>query len=171
MVTGTATVAARNDAVAVIRDYPSHLLLVEDEQGIADFLTRGLRAKGYRVTHTANGSRGHRLAENGAFSLVILDWMIPGKPGRLILSALQDSSAELPIIVMSASEEARRHVAQMTSRAVRFIGKPFAMSDLLTMIRESLADVPSCDDVRVEDKTTLGWTARGEGSGDADDSN
>jgi two-component system copper resistance phosphate regulon response regulator CusR len=142
MAQGTATLAARKDSAAVSRDCRRHLLLVEDEPGIADFLTRGLRAKGYPVTHTADGTHGHHLAATGGFALVILDWMIPGKPGRLVLDALHDSSPELPILVMSASEEARRYVTQMASGAIRFVGKPFAINDLLTTIRDLLEGFP-----------------------------
>lgn len=157
----TATPAARDDSAAISEDCRHQLLLVEDDPGIADFLNRGLSAKGYGVTDTADGSRGYLLAKNSAFSLVILDWMIPGKPGRQVLDALHDSCPELPIIVMSASEEARRHVAWMASGTIRFIGKPFAMSELLMSIADLLADVPSCDDAGVEDRRTLRWAAGG----------
>lgn len=147
MAPGTLTVVEQHDAVAARPDYRRRLLLIEDEPGIADFLTQGLRAKGYHVTHTADGSRGHRLAEDGTFSLVILDWMLPGTPGRLVLDALHDSSPELPIIVMSASHEARHHVAQIASRTIRFTAKPFAMRDMLTLIRDLLTNLAPCDEL------------------------
>lgn len=156
MADGTATLAGRGDLAAIGRDYRPHVLLVEDEPGIADFLTRGLRAKGYAVTHAVNGSLGHRLAEKGRFSLVILDWMIPGEMGGLVLEALQRSSPGLPIVVMSASEQGRRHVAQIVSAPIRFIGKPFAMADLLALVGDLLSD----DHPRAD---------RGD-NGDADDS-
>lgn len=142
--------ATRDGSPTSSRHSPVDLLLVEDEPAIADFLIRGLRANGYRVTHTENGSCGHRLAESEEFSLLILDWMIPGKPGRLVFAALKDSAPQLPILVMSAGQEPARHVAQEASRSTRFIRKPFAMSDLLTQIEDLLGDVSSRDDPSLE---------------------
>lgn len=161
--------ATRDGSPTSSRHSPVDLLLVEDEPAIADFLIRGLRANGYRVTHTENGSCGHRLAESDEFSLLILDWMIPGKPGRLVFAALKDSAPQLPIIVMSASQEAARHVAREASRSTRFIRKPFAMPDLLTLIGVLLGDISSRDDPSLERRPTVPRRNGKEGDGDADD--
>jgi two-component system, OmpR family, catabolic regulation response regulator CreB len=139
----SAVLRARDDAASVSPASRKQLLLVEDESGIADFVARALRAEGYAVTHVSDGSRGRRLGEAGMFDLVILDWRIPGETGSAVLDALSASSADLPIIVMSASDEAARRLVSSYTESVRFIAKPFAVSDLLRAVHELLAHDPS----------------------------
>jgi two-component system copper resistance phosphate regulon response regulator CusR len=57
------------------------ILVVEDEEGIADFLRRGLGAEGYEVTLVGDGIAGEKLALSGAADLVVLDRMLPGRDG------------------------------------------------------------------------------------------
>lgn len=115
-----------------------HVLLIEDEPGIADFITRGLHGEGYAVAHVFDGVLGRRLAEDGIFDLVILDWRIPGETGSAVLDTLSSSSSELPIIVTSAGDEAAECLVGAYANPVRFIAKPFAMRDLLRTVRELL---------------------------------
>src|SRR5271167_486833 len=67
---------------------PSRVLLVEDEPGIVDFVTRGLEAEGFSVEAALDGAEGERLALRGSFDVVVLDLMLPGRSGLEILAGL-----------------------------------------------------------------------------------
>jgi len=63
-----------------------HILLVEDEQKIADFVTQGLLINGFRVTHCTDGLAGLQALQTGSFAVAILDVMLPtmsGLDGRI----------------------------------------------------------------------------------------
>src|SRR5260370_41779801 len=68
MSTGT----ARSKAIMGIR-----ILVIEDEEPIADFLTRGLREEGFTVEHAAEGESAWHELQNGPWDLVLLDWWLP----------------------------------------------------------------------------------------------
>ncbi len=65
------------------------ILLVEDEPGIVDFLTRGLRAEGFTVRSALDGCEGERIALRESFDMVVLDLMLPGLPGLDVLARLR----------------------------------------------------------------------------------
>lgn len=90
------------------------------------------------MAHVFDGVLGRRLAEDGIFDLVILDWRIPGETGSAVLGALSASSAELPIIVTSAGDEAAECLVEAYANPVRSIAKPFALKDLLSVMRDLL---------------------------------
>ena len=54
-----------------------HILIVEDEEGIVQFLKQGLEEENYQVTAATNGYDGYKLFQNEKFDLVLLDWMLP----------------------------------------------------------------------------------------------
>lgn len=134
-----ATLPAPARTLSLRPGHRSHVLLVEDEPGIADFVTRALHGQGYVVAHVFDGPLGLRLAEDGIFDLIILDWRIPGETGSKVLDAISNSSAGLPIIVTSAGDEAAECLVRACANPVRFIAKPFAMKDLLSIMRELLS--------------------------------
>ncbi len=68
---------------------PKRLLLVEDDQRISDFVSRGLRAEGYSVEVVATGREGLLLAEDGGFNLIILDIGLPDINGQQIVERLK----------------------------------------------------------------------------------
>src|SRR3954447_13675597 len=78
------------------------ILVVEDEEGIADFLSRGLEAEGYEVTVVGEGITGERLALSGAADLVVLDRMLPGRDGIDVLGAIREKKPGLPVIMLTA---------------------------------------------------------------------
>src|SRR6266480_4006305 len=82
------------------------VLLIEDEAGIADFVRRGLEGEGLLVQAAADGVEGERLAREGGFDAVVLDLLLPGRPGLEILrrsarshpSTLKGADIELDLI-------------------------------------------------------------------------
>src|SRR5437879_672031 len=97
------------------------ILLVEDEAGIADFVRRGLEGEGFLVHAAADGVEGERLALEGGFDAVVLDLMLPGRPGLEILGKLHSEKPSLPVIVLTARSEVEDKIAGLEAGAVDYL--------------------------------------------------
>jgi DNA-binding response OmpR family regulator len=100
------------------------ILVVEDERAIADFLQRGLEAEGYAVRCVHDGLEGEALGSSGDFDLVILDLMLPGRPGLEVLRELRRMQPALPVILLTAKGEVEDRVEGLDSGATDYISKP-----------------------------------------------
>ncbi len=114
------------------------ILIVEDEEAIADFLRRGLEAEGYAVSAAADGIEGERLALSGSFELVILDRMLPGRDGLEVLTAIRREKPSLPVILLTARDEVADRVEGLDAGATDYVAKPFSFEELLARIRAHL---------------------------------
>lgn len=114
------------------------ILLVEDEPGIVDFLTRGLQAEGFSVKAALDGIEGERRALRESFDIVVLDLMLPGAGGLEVLAKLRDSKPQLPVIVLTARGDIEDRVAGLDAGAVDYLVKPFSLVELLARVRAQL---------------------------------
>ena len=114
------------------------VLVVEDEPAIADFIERGLRAEGYRVEVTADGTEGERKALGGDFDLVVLDVMLPGRSGLEVLAAIRRERTALPVILLTARGEIEDKVLGLDAGATDYVTKPFSFEELTARIRAHL---------------------------------
>ena len=114
------------------------ILVVEDEPAIADFVARGLDAEGYAVTCVADGVEGERAAIVDDIDLVILDLVLPGRPGLDVLRGIRAAKPELPVIVLSARGEVSERVAGLDLGATDYMGKPFSFDELAARVRAHL---------------------------------
>ena len=80
----------------------SRVLVVEDERKLLRALERGLRAEGYEVVTAADGAEGQTRALGEKFDLIILDWMLPGRDGLEILTALRQAGRMVPVMFACA---------------------------------------------------------------------
>lgn len=115
-----------------------HLLLVEDEPAIADFVARGLREEGHTVTHARDGVEGERRALSEDLDLAILDVMLPGKDGFAVLRAIQHGRPNLPVIMLTARDEVDDRIAGLDGGAIDYLTKPFAFEELAARVRAQL---------------------------------
>lgn len=114
------------------------ILVVEDEQAIGDFLRRGLESEGYAVTCETDGLSGEALALTGSFDLLILDLMLPGRPGLEILEAVRREHPALPVILLTAKAEIEDRVAGLDRGATDYVTKPFSFAELAARVRAHL---------------------------------
>jgi DNA-binding response OmpR family regulator len=105
--------------------------LVEDESGIADFISRGLRSENYTVTVATTGTAGMELAQTQPFDMLILDNMLPGFSGMDICKTLRAANNKTPILILSALSEVDDRVSGLGSGADDYLSKPFAFTELL----------------------------------------
>jgi two-component system, OmpR family, response regulator len=114
------------------------ILVIEDEPAILDFVTRGLSSEGFSVQSAADGSEGERLALSEAFDLVVLDLMLPGRPGMKVLSSIREQRPEMPVILLTARDRVDDRVAGLDGGASDYLVKPFAFAELVARVRAQL---------------------------------
>ncbi len=110
------------------------ILIIEDEEKIARFTELELVHEGYEVVKSGDGREGLELAEQGGFSLVLLDIMLPGLNGLEVLRRLRRSS-DVPVIVLTARDAVMDKVSGLDMGADDYVTKPFAIEELLARIR------------------------------------
>src|SRR5210317_851579 len=110
------------------------ILIIEDEERIADFLQRGLRAEGHFCVVANDGEAGLSLALEGDFDLVLLDMMLPGIHGRDICQQLRMNKVNTPLIILSAMDSLEDVIAGLRMGADDYMTKPFSFEELLARI-------------------------------------
>jgi two-component system response regulator RpaA len=111
----------------------ARVLVIDDEQGIAQVIRLVLEAYGYDVLLASDGSRGFATAQKQAPDVIILDLMMPLMDGFAVLEALRDDerTAEVPVLVVSAVRRASVEEKVMGLGAKEFLQKPFDVDDLI----------------------------------------
>jgi DNA-binding response OmpR family regulator len=116
------------------------ILIVEDEERIASFLIRGLRAQGYSIDHVSTGADALARSRDPELDLMILDLGLPDIDGTQVLRSLRGSGSALPIIVLTARGEVSDRVEGLDLGADDYLTKPFAFDELLARIRARRRD-------------------------------
>jgi DNA-binding response OmpR family regulator len=115
-----------------------HILVVEDEVKLAQFIELELKYEGYQVTVANDGLTGLTSARESKPDLVILDWMLPGISGPEICRRLRTTGDKVPIILLTAKDEVRDRVAGLDAGADDYVVKPFSLEELLARVRAHL---------------------------------
>ncbi len=118
----------------------SRILVIEDEERIANFLRRGLAYEGYQVDVAHDGQAGLALARDYPPDLVVLDWMLPGIDGIEVCRRLR-SGGSVPIIILTARDSLSDKVQGLDAGADDYLVKPFDFEELLARIRALLRRV------------------------------
>lgn len=119
------------------------LLLIEDDDRVAGFVERGLKAEGYFVVRTASGKEGLVLGQSQDFNLIILDLMLPEINGRDVCQRLRIAGINTPIIMLTAMDSQEEIVAGLKAGADDYICKPFAFDELLARIEAVARRAPT----------------------------
>jgi DNA-binding response OmpR family regulator len=114
------------------------VLVVEDDERIGRLVTRALEYDGYTTERASTGTEGLAVALARDFDLIILDLMLPGMSGDEVLERLVEERPEQRILVLSAVPEIGARVAVLEAGAADFLGKPFAVAELLARVRARL---------------------------------
>jgi two-component system phosphate regulon response regulator OmpR len=140
---------------AALADDAPHLLVVDDDRRIRDLLSRFLLAEGYRVTTADTAADARAKLEGLRFDLLILDIMMPGETGFDLARHLRASSS-VPIIMLTARDEAQSRIQGLSLGADDYVGKPFEPKELSLRIASILrrarpAAAPPVASVRLGD--------------------
>ncbi len=118
----------------------SSILIIEDEERIASFVEKGLRANGFATSVAPDGAHGLSLASSGGFDLVILDLGLPDFDGLSLLRRLREGGSRVPVIILTARDGVRDTVEGLDGGADDYMTKPFRFEELLARVRARLRE-------------------------------
>ena len=111
------------------------ILLVEDDQKIANFIAKGLREAGYTVDHADDGLDGLHLALTESYDANIFDIMLPEVNGLQIIKKMRSSGITTPVIILSARHSVDDRIKGLQTGADDYLIKPFSFSELLARVQ------------------------------------
>ncbi len=114
------------------------ILIIDDEPVLQDVLSTVLRREGFQVTQAATAADGLRQAEEGEVDLVLLDLMLPDKPGLEVLRELKGRDPETVVVVITAYSSVETAIAAMREGAFHYIAKPFKNQEVVLTVRKGL---------------------------------
>ncbi|MGI8591527.1 MAG: response regulator transcription factor [Nakamurella sp.] len=111
------------------------VLVVEDEQRLADAIARGLRAEGMAVDVAYDGTDGHEKSTYTRYDVVVLDRDLPGMHGDDLLAELVSSGDITRVLMLTASSGLDARVEGLSAGADDYLAKPFAFAELVARVR------------------------------------
>jgi DNA-binding response OmpR family regulator len=133
-----------------------HILLVEDERIIANYVKRGLEEHGYAVDLACNGREALDWATGGVFDLIILDILLPPPDGIAVCKELRRLGQQTPILMLTARDTVDDRVLGLDAGADDYLVKPFEMKELLARLRaltRRALDAPKTPVLQIADLT------------------
>lgn len=114
------------------------ILLIEDDQVIADFIKKGMKEAGFAIDHVSDGTTGLSAAQDGVYDVAIVDLMLPKLDGLAVIDRLRDQKVNLPIIILSARRSVDDRVDGLRHGGDDYLTKPFSFSELLARVEALL---------------------------------
>jgi DNA-binding response OmpR family regulator len=122
------------------------ILLVEDNESLAEAVVEALGARGYVVDHVANGVDALDRLLHYHYDLAILDWMLPGMTGLEVCTRYRASGGQVLILMLTGKEKISEKEEAFDSGADEYLTKPFHTRELLVRIRALLRRPPNLTD-------------------------
>lgn len=114
------------------------VLVVEDEERVAQFIQKGLKEEGHAVDVSYDGEDGGFLAEVNDYDLIILDLMLPKKNGLQVCKEIRERGVITPVLMLTARDSVEDKVRGLDAGADDYLAKPFAFEELLARVRALL---------------------------------
>ncbi|HLT55993.1 MAG TPA: response regulator YycF [Bacillota bacterium] len=127
------------------------ILVVDDEQPIADILKFNLEKEGYEVICAYDGDEAIKLATNEKPDLILLDIMLPGKDGNEVLREIRKTQT-MPIIMLTAKDTEIDKVLGLELGADDYVTKPFSNRELIARVKANLRRLNTPEDTQKESK-------------------
>jgi two-component system, OmpR family, copper resistance phosphate regulon response regulator CusR len=125
------------------------VLVVEDEQKVANALREGLEGERYDVVVERTGEAAFFRLNTEEFDAILLDLGLPGRDGLQILKAVRERGMKTPVLVLTARDSVQDRVAGLDSGADDYMVKPFAFAELVARIRALVRRGRSADSPRL----------------------
>ena len=116
----------------------TRILIVEDEERIASFVSKGLTSNGFATTIAASGADALTLTRTSEFDLMILDIGLPDTDGFEVLRELRAKDKNMPVIIVTARDSVGDTVHGLEGGADDYVTKPFRFEELLARVRARL---------------------------------
>ena len=129
------------------------VLLVEDEEKLANGLAHNLRAEGFAVDLAFDGESGKNHALTYAYDIVILDVMLPGLDGAEVLKIIRAQNRDVPVLILTARDSIQDKVKFFKAGADDYLTKPFSFAELVVRVKALLRRRVSSqvDIIQIED--------------------
>ncbi|ROL61304.1 DNA-binding response regulator [Bacteroidetes/Chlorobi group bacterium ChocPot_Mid] len=114
------------------------ILVIEDERKVANFIKHGLEEERYIVDTAYDGNTGLNMAINNQFDAILLDVMLPGKDGFVVLKELREAGILTPILMLTARGSTDDRVQGLDLGADDYLAKPFSFEELAARLRSIL---------------------------------
>ena len=134
------------------------VLIVEDEDRIADFLQRALKSEGHTCVRCSDGNEALNLGRMGEFDVILLDLLLPGMPGLDVCQNLRFRNVQTPIIMLTAMDTIEDVVQGLNMGADDYMTKPIDLDELLarmTAVSRRWGMDPATRDTLVIDDVAL----------------
>ncbi len=117
-----------------------NILLVDDDQDIADHIVLGLNGFGYNVDHVLSGEKVLELIKKNTYDLVLLDWNMPGMTGLDVLVEIRESylPSELPVIMVTSMNETEKIVYALDQGCNDYITKPITIETVAARVKTQI---------------------------------
>jgi two-component system, OmpR family, response regulator len=114
------------------------VLVAEDDQVIADFVSQGLREAGYAVDVASTGPDALKKALEGGYDAAVMDVMLPGLDGLSVIEQLRAKQQRTPVLILSARHTVDDRVKGLQAGGDDYLTKPFAFAELLARLQALL---------------------------------
>lgn len=114
------------------------LLIIEDDPKIIAFVQKGLQEEGFIIDTASDGEEGLYLAEQHAYDLLIIDWMLPKLDGLKTCEKLREKKNYTPILMLTAKTSVEERITGLGCGADDYLVKPFVFAELVARIRSLL---------------------------------
>ena len=114
------------------------LLVIEDEQKVANFIKQGLEEEGYAVDHAADGASGLQMALEGLHDVIVLDVLLPKLDGLSVLQQLRQETITTPVLLLTVRATIEDKVLGLDAGADDYLTKPFAFEEFVARVRALL---------------------------------
>jgi two-component system, OmpR family, response regulator len=114
------------------------ILVAEDDQVIADFVSQGLREAGYAVDVAPTGPDALKKALEGGYDAAVMDVMLPGLDGLSVIEQLRAKRQQTPVLILSARHAVDDRVKGLQAGGDDYLTKPFAFAELLARLQALL---------------------------------
>jgi len=114
------------------------VLIIEDDQQIASFVSKGLQQAGLAVDHVSDGEAGLEIAELNSYDVMIIDIMLPGLDGFSVIEGLRSKGNTTPILVLSARGSLDDKLRGFQTGSDDYLTKPFSFSELQARLQALL---------------------------------
>lgn len=148
-------------AGTAISDQPAppgtHVLVVEDDERMLDFLRRALASRGYTIHTAVDGTQALQMGLTEKYDAVVLDVMIPSPDGIEVLQSWRDAARAMPVLLLTARDAVDNRVGGLDAGADDYLTKPFAVTELFARVQRLLERPPTlrpavleCGDLRLD---------------------
>lgn len=132
------------------------ILLIEDDDRTAGFVTKGYNQAGHVVDRATNGEEGLFMATSFTYDIAVIDIMLPRMDGLMVIEKIRERRINLPIIILSARKTVDDRILGLQSGSDDYLVKPFAFAELLARTQTILRRINQIDEpttLNVDDLT------------------